>query len=352
MKRIFLTAFAFTAAGFAQDIISARAGMIQHIEGDVQIDGKTVTMPAREKMFSQLPEVKKGSTMTTAEGRAEVLLSPGVTLRLGEDSAFKMIDSDLADTKLEIVKGIAIVEVLEVLKENLVTVKAGQSSIEFRKAGVYKLHVSEKSEILVYDGAAEVTVAGQTKTVKKGNAVSLENVTLARKFSTEKGDALLRWSMRRSSYMAMANVSAATAARSYGGNSYYGQGGMGLGGWMWNPYYSMYTYLPYRGMFCNSFMGYCYYSPSLVQQAFYAPPSYSGGGNSAAANSGTSYGYDQNRGYTVASGDRSYSGLSSSASSSAAGAPAAAAAPVADSGGGRSGGDSGGRGGEGGGRAQ
>ena len=352
MKRIFLTAFAFTAAGFAQDIISARAGMIQHIEGDVQIDGKTVAMPSREKMFSQLPEVKKGSTMTTAEGRAEVLLSPGVTLRLGEDSAFKMIDSDLADTKLEIVKGIAIFEVLEVLKENLVTVKAGQSSIEFRKAGVYKLHVSEKSEILVYDGQAEVTIAGQAKTVKKGNAVSLENVTLARKFDTEKGDALLRWSIRRSSYMAMANVSAATAARSYG-NTYSGRGGTGLGGWMWNPYYSMFTYLPYRGMFCNGFMGYCYYSPGLVQQAFYTRPSYSGGGNnSAAANSGTSYGYDQNRGYTVATGDRSYSGISSTASSSAAGAPAAAAAPVADSGGGRSGGDSGGRGGEGGARAQ
>ena len=68
-------------------------------------------------------------------------------------------------------------------------------------------------------------------------------------------------------------------------------------------------------------------------------------------NSGTSYGYDQNRGYTVATGDRSYSGISSTASSSAAGAPAATA-PVADSGGGRSGGDSGGRGGEGGARAQ
>ncbi len=347
MKCIFLTAFVCTPVGCAQDVVSARAGMIQHIEGDVQIDGKTFVMPSREKLFSRLPEVKKGSTMTTSEGRAEVLLSPGVTLRLGEDATFKMIDSDLAGTKLEIVKGIAIVEVLEVLKENLVTVQVDQSSIHFRKAGMYKLHVSGNSELLVYDGQAEVTLAGQTKSVKKGNALSLENVTMARKFDTEKGDALLRWSMRRSGYMAMANVSAASAARSgsamysggmYVGSMYSGRGGMG--GWMWNPYYMMYTYLPQRGTLCNGFMGYCYYGPDRVQQAFYTAPSYSRGDNSASAdsNSGRSYTYDQNRGYTVVSGDRSYSGLSGGApASGVGGAPAAAsaAAPVAISGGGR-----------------
>jgi len=346
MKRIFLTAFGFAAVTFAQDMVSARAGMIQHIEGDVFLDGGKVAMPAREKMFSQFPEVKKGSTLTTTEGRAEILLSPGVTLRLGEDAAVRMIDSDLSDTKIELTEGMAIVEVIEMLKENLVTVTVGQASVQFRRAGTYKFHVSDKPELMVYDGQAEVTIAGQSKSYKKGNAVSLEDVKLARKFDTEKGDALSRWSMRRSGYMAMANVSAASAARS----SYSGSGG--LSGWYWNPYYMMYTYLPNRGMFCSSFMGYCYYSPNRVHQAFYTPPVYSNpGGAGAGMNPGTSYGYNQNLGYTVASGGRSYGGISSGASASA-GAPAAAAAPAADSGGGRSGGDSGGRGGAGGGRAQ
>jgi FecR protein len=350
MKRIFLTVFGFAAAGFAQDMVSVRAGLIQHIEGAVQLDGKAVALPSREKMFSQFPEVKKGSVLSTGEGRAEILLSPGVTLRLGEDAALKMIDSDLADTKVEINKGVAVVEVLEILKDNLVTVTVGQSSIQFRRAGTYKIHASEKPELMVYDGQAEITLAGQTKVAKKGNAVSLENVTVARKFDTEKGDALLRWSMRRSGYMAMANVSAASAARSTGAFSDAGR--RGFGGWYWNPYYSMYTYLPYYGMMCFNYSSTCYYSPGRVQQAFYIPPVYSnpGGGSQADMNNGTSYGYNQNLGYTVASGDRSYSGISSGASVSA-GAPAAAA-PVADSGGGRSGGDSGGRGGQGGGRAQ
>ena len=352
MKRIFLTAFGFAAAAFAQDVISARAGMIQHIEGSVEIDGKTLAMPSREKMFSQFPEVKKGSVLSTTEGRAEILLTPGVTMRLGENSSFKMIDSDLSDTKVELQTGAAIVEVLEMLKDTRVNLTAGQASISFRKAGTYKIHASDAPELMVYDGQAEVTIAGQKKTAKKGNVQSLENSLAARKFDTEKGDSLLRWSLRRSGYMAMANVSAASSVRSSGMMRGMGRG---MGGWSWNPHYMMYTYLPYSGMFCNAYIGSCYYSPSHVYQAFYAPPVQTGGGaaSSAGMNSGnTSYGYNQNLGYTVATGSRSYDGISSGASASA-GAPAAAAsAPAADSGGGRSGGDAGGRGGSGGGRAQ
>ena len=361
MKRIFLTAFGFAAGAFAQDMVSARAGMIQYVEGAVQIDGKTFVMPAREKMFSQFPEVKKDSVLSTGEGRAEILLSPGVTMRIGEDASIRMINSSLTDTQVEVKDGMVVLEVIEVLKENLVTITAGQATIHFRKPGVFKIHASEKPELLVYDGQAEVTVAGQTKSVKKGNAMSLESVTLARKFDTEKGDALLRWSMRRSGYMAMANVSAASSARTsgmYSGNGMYSGSGMygrgGMGGWYWNPYYMMYTYLPYRGMFCNSYIGTCYYSPDRVYQAFYTQPQYSnpgGAGNNAGMTNNTNYSYNQNLGYTVASGGRSYGGISSGASASA-GAPAAAAAPVAASGGGRSGGDAGGRGGAGGGRAQ
>jgi hypothetical protein len=351
MKCIFLTAFGFAAAAFAQDVVSARAGMIQYIEGAVELNGKPVTMPSRERMFSQFPEVKKGSTLSTAEGRAEILLSPGVTLRLGEDAKLTMIDSDLADTKVEIKEGMAVVEILEMLKDNVVTVTVGDAAIQFRKPGTYKIHASEKPELLVYEGSAEVTIAGQTKHVKKGNAVSLENVTLARKFDTEKGDALLRWSVRRSGYMAMANVSAATAAQ---GNSMYSTGGgMGVGNWYWNPYYMMYTYLPYRGMFCSSYVGSCFYSPSRVYQVFYRPV-YSGSSVGSGRESGmgpASYGYNQNLGYTVATGSRSYGGISSGAAA-AGGAPAASAAPVASSGGGRSGGDAGGRGGAGGGRSR
>lgn len=351
MNRILVTALAFAASAVAQDVVSARAGLIQHVEGDVEVDGAAVKMPSREKVFSQLPEVKKGSLLSTAEGRAEILLSPGITLRVGEESTIKMVESKLEDTKVELQKGIAIVEVLEVIKENLVTIHAGNASIEFRKAGTYKIHATGQPELMVYDGQAEVTLAGQAKVVKKGNAVSLENVTVARKFDTEKGDALLRWSVRRSGYMAMANVSAASMANTSMGNGYYRRG---MGNWMWNPYYGMFTYLPYSGRFCNNFIGTCYYSPATVYRAFYVPtyPSPNLGGGAAAYGGGnTSYSYNQDYGYTVASGGRSYGGISTGASVSA-GAPAAAA-PVADSGGGRSaGGDSGGRGGEGGARNQ
>src|SRR5437764_15192965 len=82
---------------FAQTVIGAKSGVINYVEGDVYLADKPYAMQP-----SVFGEVKENMVLRTEEGRAEVLLPPGVFLRMGEKSAFKMVTNRLIDTRLEL----------------------------------------------------------------------------------------------------------------------------------------------------------------------------------------------------------------------------------------------------------
>jgi hypothetical protein len=344
---------------YAQEVVSAKAGLVHYVEGKVFADQKPVEQMASTKLFSQATSLKDNSVLTTTEGRAEVLLAPGTTLRVGEDSRVKMISSKLTDTQLEILAGGVVLTIDELQKDASVTVRYKDATVTPKRAGVYKIHAEDPPVLMVYEGAAEVALNGATMMAKKGTAVQLDNIQLAKKFDTEKGDALLRWAGRRSGYLAMANVAAAKSLNDSGstyGRSYTGIGTGMSGLWSWNPYFGMFTYVPYRGTLCNSFFGTCFYSPRTYARAYYGyyAPVYrsayanAGGGGGTAVRSAPSYSYNPNLGYTTATGRSAggYSGVSTGS-----GAPSAAASGVsaaASSGGGsRGGGASAGGGGGG-----
>src|SRR5258705_1387202 len=92
-------AFSGTVA-FAQTVISAHSGLIHYAEGRVLLDGKPV-----EVKITNFPEVKENMELRTEDGRAEVLLNPGVFLRLAENSAVRMVANKLSDTKVEFLSG-------------------------------------------------------------------------------------------------------------------------------------------------------------------------------------------------------------------------------------------------------
>ncbi len=112
MKRSSLVLLMIAAAVSlsAQSVISAHSGTIHYTEGQVTLDGTAV-----QPKFGEFPEVKIGQVLSAQDGRAEVLLTPGVFLRLGENSAFKMISNQLTNTRLEINSGQAMIEVGELL---------------------------------------------------------------------------------------------------------------------------------------------------------------------------------------------------------------------------------------------
>jgi len=62
--------------------------------------------------------VDNGQSLKTQAGKAELLLTPGVFFRLGDNSSPTMISPSLTDTELRLDKGEATVEVAELHPEN------------------------------------------------------------------------------------------------------------------------------------------------------------------------------------------------------------------------------------------
>jgi hypothetical protein len=139
--------------------------------------------------------------------------------------------------------------------------------------------------------------------------LALDGTLALSKFDPKVGDSLYRWARRRAEYLAMANVSAARTLWQDGR-------AWRTSGWMWNPYFGMFTYLPYRGVY-RSFWGYQFWSPREVYIVFQPPRVASSGGWDASRSYNPSLGY-HTMGQTSAgtSGTVASSGAPTAASSS------------------------------------
>ncbi len=340
-------ALALSATGaFAQQMISARAGMIHYVEGKVflgneQLDGK----------FGNFPQIKENQVVRTEEGRVEVLLTPGVFLRAGENSSFRMITNRLIDTRLEFLTGSAIVESDDMLKDNSVTIVAKDATVHLRKSGVYRFD-AEPGQLRVFKGAVDVEANNKTFELKEGRELGLSGDMAATKFDTKDSDALSRWSYRRAEYVAMANISAAKSLRDGGGYGGYVDGiyNAGLGYypcvnpraslWAFNPFFGMYTYIPCSGRYASPY-GFLFWSPATVYRVYAPRPVYSPGYG------GSESGFSASRGYaSMSQASGGYSGAVSSVSSGSVSASSpgvsAGAAPSASGGVSHSGGGGGG----------
>ena len=223
-------------------------------------------------------ELQPGQSLTTGKGKAEVLLTPGVFLRVGNNSSIKMISPSLTDTEIGVEKGHAMIEVAEIHRENDIRITADGATTKLLKTGLYDFD-SSKDQLRVFDGKAAVEDDAGHTTVKGGREVSLDgNGPLkAQKFkkkSYEEGD-LYRWSSLRSAYLAEANVDAAGMYAADG----WGPWGMGWWGadWYWDPWFAAYTFIPGDGIFYSPF-GWGFYSPLWVDQAPFYGYGYGYGG--------------------------------------------------------------------------
>jgi hypothetical protein len=260
----------------AQYVISAHAGVVQYVEGRAYLNDQAI-----EPKFGQFPDIKDNQEFRTEEGRAEILLTPGVFLRLGENSSIRMLSTRLTDTKVEVLSGSAMIECNDVPKDNSIQAIYKGNAIRFDKQGLYRID-SQPARLKVYEGEAVVTDSSGQLILHGGKATNLAGALLAESFDRKEQDqdALYNWSDRRAAYVAQANVASASAVSNngYGGYGYgsglFGYNGLGygpsfLGGWMLNPMFGMYTYMPYSGFGYSPF-GYTYFSPTTVAYA----PSY------------------------------------------------------------------------------
>ena len=318
-------------SSFAQQVISAKSGLINYTEGQVFLGDSLV-----KQKFGEYQDIKTGQHLRTEEGRAEILLTPGVFLRLAENSEIVMVANALTDTRVEVLKGSVVVEANEVSKEIGVEFLVSGSRVDLRKPGVFRIDASDPPRIRAYDGEIALFQNGQQTVVKEGREMLLTSVPVAEKFSKDETDPFFRWAARRSGYVATANLSAARYLREQDYS-------LGSGSWFYSPYMGLFTYIPLHGFYRNMW-NYAYYSPARV----YEPaPSWNGGGGSRIDGFSS---MSSGRGMADMSG-RSYGGMSGGGGvyqAPATSAPAASAPSAGRGGGGGSAGAS--RGGGGGGR--
>src|SRR5262249_16515318 len=152
----------------------------------------------------------KDAELRTEDGRAEVLLNPGVFLRLAENSSVRMVANQLSDTRVEFLSGSAIVESNRDLaqKDNSITILYKGSSAHLPKGGIYRFD-SDPAQFRVYSGEAELETGTNVLIVKSAHMVSFDGLVAVEKFNPKETDALSRWSERRAEYISMANISAA-----------------------------------------------------------------------------------------------------------------------------------------------
>jgi hypothetical protein len=226
--------------------IPARPGSLNYVEGQASIEGRSLGPEAIGKT-----ELKPGQSLETQAGKVELLLTPGVFFRLGDNSSATMISPSLTDTELRLNKGEATVEVAELHPENNVVIVEGGARARLTKTGFYDFD-ADHDIVRVYQGQVDVEVKGQNIEVKNEHQLALGGSMKPEKFDKESQDDLYRWSSLRSSYLAEANVDRAQDYQM--ATNWYGAG------WDWDPYYGSYTFIPGDGIFYSPF-GWGFYSP-------------------------------------------------------------------------------------------
>jgi hypothetical protein len=300
MNRLIRVAAVAALAGLpalAQSVISMHSGLIHYVEGRALLDGKPV-----EVKITAFPEIKEGMEFRTEDGRAEVLLNPGVFLRMSENTAIRMVGNKLSDTRIEFVSGSVIIESSGELaqKDTSVAIVSQGSTAHLRKKGIYRFDSEPAAQLRVFSGEAEVQTGSNVLIVKGGRMLALNGAVAVEKFDSKQNDALGRWSMRRAEGISLANLSAAKYVND--------SGSLRNSGWYYNPYFGMYTFIPGRGIFSSPY-GYRYYSPSAAYEFYYHPqPVYYG--NSGYGAGGGYSGPSYNTASQTSSG---YSGVTASA---------------------------------------
>jgi len=210
----------------------ARPGAVNYVEGNAFLDGRQLNSQSVGNA-----EMSAGQELTTEQGKAEILLTPGVFLRMGENGAVKMISPELTPTRVEVLRGSAALEVDELHKENNLQVTTAGVTTRVSKTGYYQFNADQPS-VKVFKGEAEVDQGdGRFEKVKGSHQMALVEGAHGKseKFDSDDAqDALYQWSSLRSRYLSEENQQ---IAGQYAGAAAF------TPGWYWNPYGYGYTFI-------------------------------------------------------------------------------------------------------------
>jgi hypothetical protein len=221
------------AALLVQYVVSVKAGLVNDVQGTANV--------------SMMQTVNVGRPIRTgSDGYVEILLRPGSFLRLGEDSEATLDDADLANVKVTIKHGPALVEAAEISKDHPITITTGNLTTKIRNTGIYRF---ENGVATVVQG--KLQTGDSNLTYEKGWQVFYQDNYRARKTGKMLETSLDAYSQSRSGVIAEANLSMVSSL-GYGGTAGYSDFDI----WLFSPYLRLYTYIPrsdYRSPYGNRY---------------------------------------------------------------------------------------------------
>jgi len=232
-------------------------GTINYVEGQASIDGQPL-----DAKSAGTARLAPNQNLSTQDGRAEVLLSPGVFFRVGDHSTVRMQSAN--PTALAVQNGRAIVEVAQTLPYSL-QISEGGATARLLKPGLYDFDAN-RGQFRVFDGKASVDIGRRQIEIKGGHELNLNQTGKIKAQSFDKktyADDFYQWASLRSAYLSEANVDAAKTYAAGGGWSPAMWAG---NGWYWDPWFDAYTFIPADGIFYDPF-GWGFYSPWFAYQA-------------------------------------------------------------------------------------
>ncbi|HEX8558600.1 MAG TPA: FecR family protein [Pyrinomonadaceae bacterium] len=265
-----------------QRVISARAGGVNYVSGDVKL------RRAGDEAWRALTtedELKSGDTVRTgAGGRVEVLLNPGSYFRAGSGAEFALIETSLDELRVELARGGAVIEAMGYGDSDLsITVATPRAVVRVIRTGVYRVNALADggAEAAVFEGRLMVgeTVVKGGQLARAGAVGGVEVTKFDRKKSRDELDI---WSRDRGKELARANeklqrraVNALLARSVF--DDFYGRYGSRSGFWFYDDRALCYTFLPF-GSYGRSPYGF-WYGTGIVYYPQRQWPTTGGGGN-------------------------------------------------------------------------
>ena len=231
-----------------QYVVSVKAGLVNHVQGTANVAEMEMARVGRP-------------VRTAANGYVEMLLTPGAFLRIGEDSEVVLDNVDLSNVSLRLVKGPAVIEVVEINKNTPIQVTSGDLVTRITHSGIFRF---ENGVATVIQG--KLHTADAKLAYEKGWQLFFQDNYRARKLARVEPTSLDVYSELRSERIAQANISLASSMRDTFDYDY----------WLYAPYIGMYTYIPRHNF--RSPYGHQYYSVGRSR-----PVNYSGGSSSGSS---------------------------------------------------------------------
>jgi hypothetical protein len=253
----------------AQSVVSVRSGVINYSEGAVFVDNQLVGQKP-----GKYPVLHEGSDLLTHDGRAEILLTPDAYLRVGVDSAVRMVSSGFENTRIDLLSGSVIFDSGNAAPGPPITLGASGATIRIEKPSRVRID-SDAAQLRVEKGEAILQREGSKTKVGRDQMASLTGASIARRMTDESDDALDLWSQQRNRmiFLGLASNRSITdpgtdpSFDSYGDYGTVASGNIGP----WVGYIPPATVLPMTGSYTTALPDYGWYYPAMISASIYGP---------------------------------------------------------------------------------